>query len=100
MRSLSARRSIGIDSLLAPALILPMNSVGRVVAMRSGTAEPHPRWNFPDILSNPGAETTDDRAVGVAHLIADAMMSIAGPLFWAALALGFMTDVLGIDLFR
>ena len=68
--------------------------------MRSGTAEPDLCWDLPDTLSDPETAAADDLAVGIAHLIADAMMGIAGPLFWAALALGFMTDVLGIDLFR
>jgi hypothetical protein len=68
--------------------------------MRSGTAERYPLWDLPDTPSAPSWATTDDFAVGVAHLIADIAMSIAGPLFWAALVLGFVADVLGGDLSR
>jgi hypothetical protein len=68
--------------------------------MRSETAEQYPRWDLPDTPSNSGAETCDDFAVGVSHLIADMVMSIAGPLFWAALISGFVADMLGIDLLR
>jgi hypothetical protein len=74
--------------------------VGRMVAMRNGRAEPYLRWDPPDTPSDPAVPTTNDLAVGLAHLIANVVMSIAGPLFWVALALGFMTDVLGTDLFR
>ena len=41
-----------------------------------------------------------DLAVGIAHLIAGEVMSIAGPLFWAVLAIGFCSALLGIDLLR
>jgi hypothetical protein len=71
-----------------------------MVAMQSGTAEPGARWDLPNSTSDPTGTTTDGLAVGIAHLIADVSMSIAGPLFWAALALGFAGDVLGIELFR
>jgi len=53
-----------------------------------------------DNPSDPSETTTDDLAVGIAHLIAGAVMNIAGPLFWAAILWGVMADVLGIDLFR
>ena len=71
-----------------------------VVEMRGSTAEPHLRWDLPDNPADPSETTTDDRAVGIAHIIAGAVMNIAGPLFWAAIILGLMADVLGIDLFR
>jgi hypothetical protein len=53
-----------------------------------------------DNPSDPSETTTDDLAVGIAHLIAGAVMNIAGLLFWAAILWGVMADVLGIDLFR
>jgi hypothetical protein len=63
--------------------------------MRSSTAEPDP-----DDFFDAGATPTHDLPVGVAQLLADAMMSIAGPLFWAALALGLITDMLGPEVLR
>jgi hypothetical protein len=68
--------------------------------MRGSTAEPHLRWDLPDNPADLSERTTDDLAVGIAHLIAGAVMNIAGPLFWAAIVLGFIADVLGLDLFR
>ncbi len=47
-----------------------------------------------------GEAANSDLAVGIAHLIAGKLMSIAGPLFWAVLAIGFSSAVLGIDLLR
>jgi hypothetical protein len=64
--------------------------------MRSRTASPHLNWDLPNALSHPAAQSTDDPAIRAAHLIADAVMSIAGPLFWAVLALGLLAAVLGI----
>jgi hypothetical protein len=68
--------------------------------MRGSTAESRLCWDLPDNPAAPSETTTDDLAVGIAHLIAGVVMSIAGPLFWAAIVLGVMADVLGIDLFR
>ncbi len=65
--------------------------------MRS-TAEPYLRWDLPDPAADWAAPASDDPAVGVAHLVAQMVMDIAGPLFWAALALGLAADVL--DLLR
>jgi hypothetical protein len=70
-----------------------------VIAMLGSTAEPHLRWDLPDNPAGLSGMTTDDLAVGIAHLIAGAVMNIAGPLFWAVIVLGLMADVLGIDLF-
>jgi len=92
---LRSSRSIGIASLSALAIALPEVSIWQVVAMRSGAAEPDPDARF-----DAGATPTRDLAVGVTQLLADAMMSIAGPLFWAALALGLITDMLGPDVLR
>jgi hypothetical protein len=68
--------------------------------MRSGGAEPYPRWEPLDIHSDPSPAAVDDPAVETAHRIADALANIAGPLFWAALVLGLMIDVVGTDWFR
>ena len=68
--------------------------------MRSNTAEPHLRWHHPHTPRDPAETATSDLAVGIAHLIAGAVMNIAGPLFWAAIVLGLVADMLGIDLFR
>jgi len=61
-----------------------------------GTAEPYLRWDLPDPAADRPA--SDDPAVGVAHLVAQIVMDIAGPLFWGALALGLIADLL--DLLR
>ena len=68
--------------------------------MRSNTAEPYLRWDCPHTPRDPAETATNDLAVGIAHLIAGAVMSILGPLFWAAIVLGLMADLLGICLFR
>ena len=68
--------------------------------MRGNTAEPYLRWDRPDTPRDPAETATSDLAVGIAHLIAGAVMSILGLLFWAAIVLGLMADMLGIDLFR
>lgn len=56
-----------------------------VVVMRGSTAEPHLRWDLLDHPADSSETTTGDLAVGIAHLIAGAVMNIAGPLFWAAI---------------
>ena len=71
-----------------------------MVPMRSNTAEPYLRWNLRDSPPDPAETATNDLAVRIAHLIAGAAMSVLGPLFWAAIVLGLMADMLGIDLFR
>ena len=68
--------------------------------MRSNTAEPYLRWDLRDTPPDPAETTTNDLAVGIAQLIAGAVMSTLGPLFWAAIVLGLMADMLGINLFR
>jgi hypothetical protein len=68
--------------------------------MRSSTAEPYLRWDLRDTPPDPAETATNNLAVGIAHLIAGAVMNIAGSLFWAAIVLGVMADMLGADLFR
>ena len=68
--------------------------------MRSNTAEPYLRWDRPHTPRDPAKTATSDLAVGIAHLIAGAAMSILGPLFWAAIVLGLISDMLGINLIR
>lgn len=67
--------------------------------MRSGTAEPRRRWDPVDSSAGRRPATTDDPAVAVADLLAQIIMNVAGPLFWAALAVGLITDLLRTGLF-
>jgi hypothetical protein len=66
--------------------------------MRGNTAEPYLRWGLTP--RDPAETATSDLAVGIAYLIAGAVMNVAGPLFWGAIVLGLMADLLGIHLFR
>jgi hypothetical protein len=66
--------------------------------MRSGTAEPRRRGPV-GISARRWPATTDDPAVAVADLLAGIVMNVAGPLFWAALAVGCITDVVRTGLF-
>jgi hypothetical protein len=68
--------------------------------MRSGLAEPYLRRGLADAGSDPDPGATNDLAVWVAHLIAEAVMNVAGPLFWAVLIVGFMAAEFRINLFR
>ncbi len=63
--------------------------------MRSGLAEADLRRGIADARSGPEAEATADLAVGAAHLIAGAVMNLAGPLFWAVLIMGFVVAEFG-----
>jgi hypothetical protein len=36
----------------------------------------------------------DDPFVGVAHMVADAIITIGGPLFWGVLGIGLLTSLL------
>jgi hypothetical protein len=45
-------------------------------------------------------KTRDDSGLAFAPQIAGAVMDIAGPLFWAALVIVFLTGAPGIGLFR
>ena len=68
--------------------------------MRSAT-ESDIRREFRQPRSDPGSpKAHDDPGLDVAYRVAEAVMDIAGPLFWAALVLAFMTGALGIDLFH
>lgn len=67
--------------------------------MWGSAAQPHLRdslWRSYD----GGAPETADPVVAVAHQVALAMMNIAGPFFWAALAAGFVAGALGISGWR
>jgi hypothetical protein len=66
--------------------------------MRSSAAEPSfgrppgPRhFRF-------GAADASELAVAVTHQIAEAVMEVAGPLFWTMLAAGYLTAVVGQQL--
>jgi len=62
--------------------------------MRSDAGEPDFGWDYRQSHFRRGAAGRSDPAVVVAQRIAGAFMEIAGPLFWAALVVGFVTDVL------
>lgn len=71
-----------------------------MVPMHSA-ADPDFRRDPRHLRSGSGSRKTDDDPVfAIAYQIAEAVMDIAGPLFWAVLVLAFMTGALGIDLFR
>jgi hypothetical protein len=57
-------------------------------------------WDLQHCHFRRGAAKTPDPAVAVAHHIAEAVMEVAGPLFWAALVLGFGISVLGSNFYR
>jgi hypothetical protein len=59
-----------------------------------GTAEPYLRWDVPDPAADRAAVTNDDLAVGIAHLVAQIVMDVAGPVFWGGLALWLAGDLL------
>ncbi len=55
----------------------------------------------PDLRWNPQAlKTQDDPALAIAYCIAEVVMDVAGPLFWAVLLLAFITGALGIGSFH
>lgn len=68
--------------------------------MRSDPGEPDFGWDFRQSHFRRGAAERSDPAVVVAQRIAGAFMELAGPLFWAALVVGFVTDVLGVSFLR
>ena len=68
--------------------------------MRSDASEPDFGWDFRQSHFRRGAAERSDPAVVVAQRIAVAVMEIAGPLFWAALVVGLVTDVLGVSFLR
>jgi hypothetical protein len=100
MVPLLAPRSIGIAFLLPPPLGSPSSSIGRSTTLQSSQTEPHRRCALPDVSSGYWQAANDDIAVGMAHLLAGELMDLAGPLFWAVLAVGLISDILGIPLPR
>ena len=68
--------------------------------MRSEAGEPDFSWDLRQSHFRRGAAERSDPAVAVAQRIAETVMEIAGPLFWAALVVGFVTDVLGVSFLR
>jgi len=44
--------------------------------------------------------TDDDPDLAIVYQLAEAVMEIAGPLFWVILALAFVAGPLGIHVFR
>jgi hypothetical protein len=76
------------------------NASSHVVWMR-WAAEPDFRRDLPHRGVGPGVPETDyDPVYAIVYRVAEAVMEIAGPLFWAVLVVAFMTGPLGIDLFR
>jgi hypothetical protein len=47
-----------------------------------------------------GAAERPDLAVAVVQRIAEAILETAGPMFWAALVVGLVTEILGISFIR
>jgi hypothetical protein len=39
------------------------------------------------------AKSADDPLIGVAHMVADTIMAIGGPLFWGALVIALLTSL-------
>jgi hypothetical protein len=66
-----------------------------MVGMPYETGEPDFGWDFRRSHFRRGAAERSDPAVVVAQRIAEAIMEIAGPLFWAALVVGFVTTSSG-----
>ena len=64
--------------------------------MQAGAAEPRftsenvPRWQEWNAAEPP------DLAVALAHQVAQTVMDVAGPLFWAVLVTGFVAGALGV----
>jgi hypothetical protein len=65
-----------------------------------GVAKPDFRWNPRAAHAEPGSKPRGDPGLEIAYQIAAAVMDIAGPLFWAALVLAYITGALGINLFH
>jgi hypothetical protein len=61
--------------------------------------KPEFRRDLESRRSDAGLPGTDnDPVLAITYRMAEAIMDIAGPLFWAVLVLAFMTSALGIDL--
>jgi hypothetical protein len=68
--------------------------------MQSGAGEPGVSWDLRHSHFQRATTDRPDPAVAVIQRIAEAFMEIAGPLFWAALVVGFVTDLLGVGFLR
>jgi hypothetical protein len=56
------------------------------------------RRDPPDWGRGPGARSGhDDRCFAIVEQIAETVMDVAGPLFWAVLILALLVGALGID---
>ena len=63
--------------------------------------EPDIRRQLPHRRSGAGLPGTEvDPVLAMVYRVAEVVVDIAGPLFWAALVLGFIKGPLGIDLFQ
>jgi len=67
------------------------------MAMHRGTAEAHLQGRLWQPRYDRAAPETRDLAVAIAHQGAQAVMDVAGPLFWAVLVVGFVAGALGIS---
>jgi hypothetical protein len=66
-----------------------------------GAVEPDFRRNPWHRPSDAGLPSIDGNPVlAMTYRLAEAVMDVAGPLFWAVLVLGFIKGSLGIDVFR
>jgi len=68
--------------------------------MRSDAGEPDFSWDHRQSDFRRDAAERSDPAVAIAQRIAETIMETAGPLFWAALVVGFVTDVLEMGFFQ
>ena len=68
--------------------------------MQSGAGEPGFSWDLRHYHFQRGAAERTDAAVAIVQRIAGAIMETAGPIFWAALLVGFVTEFLGIGFLR
>jgi hypothetical protein len=68
--------------------------------MRTDAGEPDFSWGprQADFLRE--AAERPDPSVTATHWIAETIIETAGPLFWAALVVGFVTDLFGVGILR
>jgi hypothetical protein len=79
---------------------LPRLWLCNVVTMRSDAGGPDFSWDLQPSNFQRGATEWSDPAVAVVQRVAETIMETAGPLFWAVLVVGFVTDVLGVSFLR
>ena len=48
----------------------------------------------PKVPYHRALESADDPFIGMAHVVADAIITVGGPLFWGVLGIGLLTSLL------